>query len=286
MPRARLIGDIEAANEARAAGGAEPVRFGIGLHVGTVTFGNVGTEDRLDFTVIGSAVNRASRLEGLTKALGVPGLRLGRLQRGLRAADEIARHPPPARRAEAGRDFYAAGLRLGQTSAFQPSIQASASSSGSGCAEASTSSRSPMRVGAAEREDLVELLAAAAERVLVGHVAQRNDAVAMARQVGPLALQRSRPAAGCWSGCRPSRAWRRPPAARRVPRKSAAPAALSLTSTAWPALFEHRLAARRPPSGRCPIRCRPGSGCWPSPSDIRDARAALRRDRLARRQLA
>ena len=68
----RLLDDIEAANEARAAGGREPVRFGIGLHVGPVTFGNVGTEDRLDFTVIGSAVNRAARLESLTKDLGVP----------------------------------------------------------------------------------------------------------------------------------------------------------------------------------------------------------------------
>ena len=67
----QLIDDAEAANEARATGGAEPMRFGIGLHVGTVTFGNIGTEDRLDFTVIGSAVNRAARLEGLTKALGV-----------------------------------------------------------------------------------------------------------------------------------------------------------------------------------------------------------------------
>lgn len=67
----QVIGDIEAANEARAAGGSEPLRFGIGLHVGDVTFGNIGTEDRLDFTVIGPAVNRASRLEGLTKALGV-----------------------------------------------------------------------------------------------------------------------------------------------------------------------------------------------------------------------
>lgn len=67
----QLIADAEAANEARATGGAEPMKFGIGLHVGTVTFGNIGTEDRLDFTVIGSAVNRTSRLEGLTKALGV-----------------------------------------------------------------------------------------------------------------------------------------------------------------------------------------------------------------------
>lgn len=67
----QLIADIEAANEARATVGHEPVRFGIGLHVGDVTFGNVGTEDRLDFTVIGPAVNRASRLEGMTKALGV-----------------------------------------------------------------------------------------------------------------------------------------------------------------------------------------------------------------------
>jgi len=68
----RLVADIEAANEARAAGGADPLRFGVGLHVGPVTFGNIGTEERLDFTVIGPAVNRASRLEGLTKQLGVP----------------------------------------------------------------------------------------------------------------------------------------------------------------------------------------------------------------------
>ena len=68
----RLIDDIDAANEARATGGLEPVRFGIGLHIGPVMFGNVGTEDRLDFTVIGPAVNRAARLEGLTKELKVP----------------------------------------------------------------------------------------------------------------------------------------------------------------------------------------------------------------------
>jgi len=68
----QLIDDIEAANEARATGGHDPVRFGVGLHIGPVTFGNVGTEDRLDFTVIGPAVNRTARLESLTKELHVP----------------------------------------------------------------------------------------------------------------------------------------------------------------------------------------------------------------------
>jgi adenylate cyclase len=68
----RLIDDVDAANSARAAVGHDPVRFGIGLHVGMVTFGNIGTEDRLDFTVIGPAVNRAARLESLTKELHVP----------------------------------------------------------------------------------------------------------------------------------------------------------------------------------------------------------------------
>jgi adenylate cyclase len=63
--------DIKVANEARASDGKVPLRFGIGLHVGTVTFGNIGTNDRLDFTVIGPAVNRAARLEGLTKVLNV-----------------------------------------------------------------------------------------------------------------------------------------------------------------------------------------------------------------------
>lgn len=68
----RLIEDVSNANEARATGGLDPVRFGIGLHVGPVMFGNIGTQDRLDFTVIGPAVNRAARLESLTKELGVP----------------------------------------------------------------------------------------------------------------------------------------------------------------------------------------------------------------------
>lgn len=53
-------------------GDAPPIRFGVSMHVGEVVYGNVGTDRRLDFTVIGSAVNEAARLEGLTKPLNVP----------------------------------------------------------------------------------------------------------------------------------------------------------------------------------------------------------------------
>lgn len=49
--------------------GWQPLRTGIGLHVGEVFFGNIGATRRLDFTVIGEAVNIASRIEGLCKPL-------------------------------------------------------------------------------------------------------------------------------------------------------------------------------------------------------------------------
>ena len=42
------------------------------LHVGQVVYGNIGSPDRLDFTVLGRAVNLVSRLEGLAKELDRP----------------------------------------------------------------------------------------------------------------------------------------------------------------------------------------------------------------------
>ncbi|MTI44501.1 adenylate cyclase [Roseibium hamelinense] len=49
-----------------------PLRLGIGLHKGDVFFGNVGGMERLDFTVIGRAVNEAARVEALCKPLAKP----------------------------------------------------------------------------------------------------------------------------------------------------------------------------------------------------------------------
>ena len=46
--------------------------LGIGLHRGEVMYGNVGTQDRLDMTVTGPAVNEAARLESLCKRLAIP----------------------------------------------------------------------------------------------------------------------------------------------------------------------------------------------------------------------
>ena len=68
---ARAAGErIAAANTTRPD--LPPLHYGIGLHVGDVTYGNIGIPERLQFTVIGSAANEASRIEGMTKELGTP----------------------------------------------------------------------------------------------------------------------------------------------------------------------------------------------------------------------
>ena len=61
---------MAALNERNQGTGRAPLNYGIGVHVGDVMYGNIGSTSRLDFTVIGPAVNMASRLEALTKQLG------------------------------------------------------------------------------------------------------------------------------------------------------------------------------------------------------------------------
>jgi class 3 adenylate cyclase/uncharacterized protein (DUF427 family) len=47
-----------------------PIKYGIGLHLGDVTYGNIGIPQRLEFTVIGLAANQAARVESMTKEIG------------------------------------------------------------------------------------------------------------------------------------------------------------------------------------------------------------------------
>jgi adenylate cyclase len=49
-----------------------PLEIVVALHIGTAIYGNIGAADRLDFTVIGPAVNLVSRIESVAKALNLP----------------------------------------------------------------------------------------------------------------------------------------------------------------------------------------------------------------------
>ncbi|MBM3545481.1 MAG: adenylate/guanylate cyclase domain-containing protein [Alphaproteobacteria bacterium] len=76
-PEAACGSALAAAEEAYAACAAletidTPTRIGLGLHVGKVSYGNIGGETRLDFTCIGPAVNLTSRLQGLAATEGWP----------------------------------------------------------------------------------------------------------------------------------------------------------------------------------------------------------------------
>jgi adenylate cyclase len=59
-------------NASRSDQGLAPIEFGVGLHAGSVMYGNVGTEHRLDLTATGPAANEVARLESLCKRLSVP----------------------------------------------------------------------------------------------------------------------------------------------------------------------------------------------------------------------
>ncbi|HLW93223.1 MAG TPA: adenylate/guanylate cyclase domain-containing protein [Roseiarcus sp.] len=63
---------VAAVNQGRMEKNERPIRFGLALHIGEVMFGNIGASARLDFTVIGPAVNHAARLEKLCSAINQP----------------------------------------------------------------------------------------------------------------------------------------------------------------------------------------------------------------------
>src|SRR5438132_1431365 len=62
-----------AATSSRRTSARRPApEFGIGLHLGDVLYGNIGTPSRIEFTVIGAAANEAARIEALCKELQAP----------------------------------------------------------------------------------------------------------------------------------------------------------------------------------------------------------------------
>ena len=79
-----------------------PLRFGIGLHLGLVLYGNIGTPTRIEFTVIGAAANEAARIEGLCKTLKVD----------VTVSENVARHLPGRLRSLGQHQLRGVGLPL------------------------------------------------------------------------------------------------------------------------------------------------------------------------------
>jgi adenylate cyclase len=63
---------VSALNVRRADGGLPITELYLGLHIGEVFYGNIGSEDRLDFTVIGPAVNEVSRIAAMCRSVDQP----------------------------------------------------------------------------------------------------------------------------------------------------------------------------------------------------------------------
>jgi len=102
---------IDQLNDARHAVGKPVAAVDLALHLGEVLYGNVGATDRLDFTVIGPAVNEAARIETLCEALGAKVLVSAELAAAVtdnRRLRPLGRHPLRGVREE--REVYALAL--------------------------------------------------------------------------------------------------------------------------------------------------------------------------------
>ncbi|MFN4089322.1 MAG: adenylate/guanylate cyclase domain-containing protein [Alphaproteobacteria bacterium] len=94
-----MLETVEAWNVERALAGEPPVRLSVGIHYGDAVLGNIGSDRRLEFAVLGDVVNVASRLETMTRELGC----------SLAASDEAV----SAARGQAGEAIVAGLLPIG-----------------------------------------------------------------------------------------------------------------------------------------------------------------------------
>jgi adenylate cyclase len=77
---------MDVLNARRSADGRPVTTAHVGLHIGEVFYGNIGSDDRLDFTVVGPAVNEVSRIASMCRSVDRELLTSSEFRNGLDAA--------------------------------------------------------------------------------------------------------------------------------------------------------------------------------------------------------
>ena len=101
---------VAARNPDRIAAGLAEIRYGLALHLGEVTYGNIGAPNRLDFTVIGPAVNHATRIEKVAAQLDRRIVTSASFAAAAEHSADEPRHALAARRRRTAGSFHTVGL--------------------------------------------------------------------------------------------------------------------------------------------------------------------------------